>query len=231
MTRTVPKKIDETKLARQVVSSILTSLVVQGRLTQKDLGNEEVVRKTLLSLTGPSTKMQLVVDHTDSLVRKGDDCLSKGQHDDARLFYATFFEHIVNSIIVIAIDRKNVSEKVRLDILRSVSLSGKLTWLLELLDLSSFNPIHRKVILSLAEKRNAYVHYKYLPDPDDDKRFEDSDRRLKEEMTAIRRAISYAKRYESLLKYGKGKQAVTKKIRDLTQRSRRTGRKQSAADI
>ncbi len=207
-------KIDA-KIERKLLAGIISPLVECGVISTEELEDKQKVLEKLRHLLSKTPKIHLITDYTESLVRTGDSFLNDGEYDNARLFHATFFEHIANSVISIGIERKSFPEKVRMEVLRNVNLAGKLSWMLQLLELPNFNDSHRKTILNLAEKRNAYVHYKYLPDPRDDRHPSINSKELEEELRAVRRAITYAKRYESLVRYGKSKKTTHKKVRNL----------------
>jgi hypothetical protein len=83
-----------------------------------------------------------------------------------------------------------INSKITNDIIRSVNFIGKLTWLPAILRLPLIRETHKKIILKLADDRNAYVHYKHNPDPEDLQ-----DNKINAEFIQIEKSITYFKKY------------------------------------
>ena len=79
----------------------------------------------------------------------------------AVLLYATWMEHWINSLIVIACMRKRVPSEQVTELLRETSFRGKTTWLISILDKPAIAPSHRNRMLQVLDLRNAFVHYKW----------------------------------------------------------------------
>ena len=116
----------------------------------------------------------------------------KGRYRESCLFYATWFEHRVNFIITR--QRFALTEDEKLQMVREVSLLGKLTWLLPALGLKRIAPSQLKVIRRVVEVRNAFVHFKYKPTNPE---LEDEEsKRLKLLLNKVEKARCYLQEYE-----------------------------------
>lgn len=151
--------------------------------------------------------MKFVLDHRETISNYALSFSKTHEYDLAIMFYTMFFEHSINAIILHALHERHFSRQTEFEILRSVGIQQKFTWLIQLLDLPKFNENHRKVILAGAEKRNAFVHYKFPAAPDDvrDEALEElNEKKLAESLS---KTAAYMKRYESRVLYSgiKGK--------------------------
>lgn len=63
--------------------------------------------------------------------------------------------------------QRRFDDKTRLDIIRSVDIYGKFTWLPKVLGHKVFNLAHMKTIKNLADDRNAFIHYKWNIETED----------------------------------------------------------------
>src|SRR5690606_40762186 len=55
------------------------------------------------------------------------------------------------------------------DVCSSDLIIGKCTWLIKLLDLPTFRQEYVKIILTVSNERNSYIHYKWKTEIDSDK--------------------------------------------------------------
>jgi hypothetical protein len=67
----------------------------------------------------------------------------------------------VNKIVLTGAERRGLSRERGYEMLRDVSLRGKLTWLLPLVGFREMNKGHLKTLTELSDRRNQYVHYKW----------------------------------------------------------------------
>ena len=155
----------------------------------------------------------MTIDYTQSLITKARNYKKSKEYDFSRICYATFFEHQINYLIHLYCLRNEINIKTQTDIIQSVNIYGKFTWLLKLMQFPEFNNIHRKTIKSLADSRNSFVHYKWKETPSFDKDFDDKkeQEKLDIEFDKIEKAVKYFKTYSSKIKY-KGKKEHIKKI-------------------
>ena len=123
------------------------------------------------------------------------------------MFYATWIEHRLNDMILLACDRHNLSEANARQVIRESNLHTKTGSLWNLLYADSF-PEHLKVrVLSLAQERNAFVHYKWESQPEHahdetDKRIEQlsvTSSELIKDLTELENRLVYLGRRNDLL--------------------------------
>ena len=200
------------RLARQVSHSLIKSLFSKGILTEEDLQlpTDEFYSKFLKIVK--ESEVAIVTDYRGGIQQEAENYYKSKHYDYARLFYATFFEHSLNGLIKNECEKRKINEKTKTDIIRSVDLYGKLTWLPKLLGFKEFNKNHIKTIKRLAEQRNSFVHYKWNPSSDDLDNLQ-SDVELIEEFKKIKLAVKYMKSYESHVYFRRSKGKLRDKLR------------------
>lgn len=86
----------------------------------------------------------------------------------------------------------------RKEILRSISIQGKCTWLLQLLGARPIAKQHVKMIQHISELRNAFVHYKWtMTDIDASPREQDTAIVVAKALKNYEKTIKYLHKYES----------------------------------
>lgn len=196
-----------------ITERIVQSLVKEGSITIEDFKDKVTLRKKIDDIVG-RCELILITDYTDNLLQTAKNFKKEGKIDNFKLFYAICFEHLMNGFIVdVVCIRKSIDKKTINDIIKSVNMNGKITWLLTLLELPPITSHHKKTLLKLNEDRNSYVHYKYNPKPDEiDK---DEDTKIKEEFRQIEKTIIYFKRYISKVLYNNSKTEIDKHLKKL----------------
>jgi hypothetical protein len=211
------KKPDEynldQKIVDEIVDQVVKSLYVAGIITNDDIKD----KKSLLLALDRVRKEGLlsgsiVVDHRLGILGQARKFYRNNKYDFSRIFFATFFEHTVNSLIEYYCAQKAITIETQVEIIKNVNIWGKLTWLLELLGLPSFYHEHSKTIKYLADKRNAFIHYKWKPRSDEVNDPEKEKTEIEEEFKKIFKAVSYIQKYESRLKYKGNKRNIEKLI-------------------
>lgn len=122
---------------------------------------KEVATRVLGSLKKKEFEFLIAVHHTSNLLREARKYARLKQQELGALFYATYIEHKLNSIIVDSCKRRNLGGGVAKGIIRSASLEAKCSWVLEVLGLEPIKVVWSRRIRSLADVRNAFVHYKW----------------------------------------------------------------------
>jgi hypothetical protein len=178
---------------------IIHSLLVRGVLTKEDLKDKPTALGKLDRYLKKVKNVGLIIDHRESILETAYEFTAKQDSDYAKLFFATFFEHSINSIISWKCEKNHISDKSKKEILRNVNLYGKFHWVLEILNLPPFNEKYFKVINKLCDDRNAFVHYKFIPEFD----MERNDASTKINVAEVKKIIAYIKTYESRLFYSK----------------------------
>jgi hypothetical protein len=135
------------------------------------------------------------------------------------MFYALYFEHMINAIIDLAMTKKSISKKYKTEILRRTDNQGKYSWLLVLLGLPEFNDKHRKLILNVVDERNAFAHYKWNTTFDEEK-----EKKLFELLVACKKSVKYIKSYESRIGFSGQKNKLKKVLTNKSTRRKKTAR-------
>jgi hypothetical protein len=197
-------------LQKQIVEAALKSLYQDGNITDDDMRNPEQLRVKMLKII-KKHDFTIVIDHRETIIDTARQYKKDKKYDYAVLFYAMFFEHTLNSIIDKCCSRNKIDKKTSNDIIKSVSLAGKLNWLPALLKIPKLNPTHKAVINKTADERNAYTHYKFNPDSE-----EPLDEREKQQiayLNKLEKTVTYIKQYESKIIFNNKKGLFKKHIK------------------
>lgn len=154
-----------------------------------------------------SKKVFITPDHTETIIEEAKRFAELKKYDNARMFYALYFEHELNGILHKLLARMDVSDSSRKAILR-LSFRDKATWLMEILGQQSPAKFLLAYVERLSDERNNYVHYKYLG----------KDIEAEEDLSLIKKApkmVSYFKAYRTRLIYKGKKKLILKKINEL----------------
>lgn len=179
-----------------------------------------------------SSKAFWSIDYMSELLADARRHLRVGKAEMACLFYATWLEHWLNSIVADLARRRRFHDVEISALLREVPYKGKSTWLLRLLGFPSLSEKHVRRILEIGEIRNSFVHYKWkLHDVNSDeiKKKKERVRRVAEQAD---RTTRYLRSVEIRYFFGRKKpiRFLTKKfVRQLLMAHRRRSRVQRGA--
>ena len=134
----------------------------------------------------------ITIDHTPKLLYKAREHVKSKEYENACMFYALWFEHWLNGLIIAMCRRKEISEKEANQIIRDTDFSKKTTWLLRLLEIPPINNKHRIKMQKIVELRNAFVHYKW-PGFDIDS---DNNHEHKNALLDVEKTVQYFRNYE-----------------------------------
>jgi len=206
------EKLDiDPKFAEEIAHGVIKSFFAKERLTESDLDlpNNEFYEK-FLSLFRRS-KIALLVDHREDILNQAELFFKNKNYDYAKVFYAMYFEHSLNALIELECQKRKISEKVQIEIIRGIDIHGKLTWLPVLLGHKRLNEKYIGVIKKLADDRNGFIHYKWKAIPDDPND-SPADIQIETEFKKIRLAVRHMKQYETRTLFRKNKQKLNKKL-------------------
>jgi len=164
MTQVRKAKADHRRAQVDAYATVARALVQSGAVDPEGKSADDVageVRDFLLAR--PDLRFTFVLDHRMDLLKQARAFFAETRAELACVFYATWTEHHLNSILASACDRRRLSESTAREILR-VSVAAKLSWLPEVLGLPTLNAKHRSAILAVADARNSFVHYKWQGD-------------------------------------------------------------------
>ena len=159
--------------------------------SDKELRNA-IMREARKLMRADAMQLNVTTDHRGSLLRAARMSRRNDELEIATLFYATYFEHQVNGIIAHLCERKGLHQLTK-QIVRDTSLVAKCTWVLELLGGKPLREIWRKRLISITDARNAYVHYKWVPDVD--LRHEEKTQ-LSAKLAVAERIVGHLREYE-----------------------------------
>lgn len=200
------------KIHEKIIEGIITDFLTEGHLTEEDLNlPEEDFTLKMLSISENST-FNIVIDHRERILIEANNLFRKKEFELSKIFYAMFFEHSLNGLIERYCSKKRFDEKTQIDIIRSIDLQGKITWLLKILEFPKFNEAHKKIIKKLSEDRNSFIHYKWKPIPEEFKSNKANE--IIEEFKSIKKTITYMKQYESRVIFKRKKLVIAKKIKE-----------------
>jgi hypothetical protein len=127
--------------------------------------NIELLKFTLdhLDAVKAAGDISWIIDHKKELLREARRYRRIQKHEFAVLFYATWSEHWLNSLIQTACQQmKLTADSIEL-IIRDTQFRAKATWVLQLLGLPPISAALLATITELQNLRNGFVHYKFRP--------------------------------------------------------------------
>ena len=152
----------------------------------------------------------LSVDHRHSLLEQARYYRRRKSYQDACLYYATWFEHWINGILVRILANPGLLSREELkELIRGTNLRVKYECLPQLCSLPRIPATHCAVVNKIAELRNSYVHYKHTPEDVDT--WAEEKKRWASNLSSVNRTISYLLKYEDKNIYGGHKHAVIPK--------------------
>ncbi len=203
-------KEKEESLSKIIIESVIQSLFKDGTFTLSDLEDKNKFWKKFKDIN-KKAEYQIIIDHTDSLISSARQFNEADDFNKAKVFYATYFEHQLNGLINKLCQRKSIDKKEINNIIRSINIIGKLTWLPLILEIPKISIKHKNVILKLAEDRNAFIHYKHNPEPDEQNA--NHKEKQQDDIKQIERTIIYFKKYTSRILYKNQKTQINKKLK------------------
>jgi hypothetical protein len=194
--------VEKEKIADILIRGIVEGFVLDGKINPRGK-SEEDLQKEVLSLLkkaakgDPQGQFFFATDHTSEILQQVRNFVRSGKLENSCLFYAMWFEHWLNSLIVTIGRRKKFKEDEITQIIRETQFKGKTTWLLRLLGLNPINKSHLKRMQLLIEARNSYVHYKWKFFDVDDNSPERERTVLKDLLKDIEKTVSYLRKLEN----------------------------------
>jgi hypothetical protein len=143
-------------------------------------------------------RIVVAIDHRGDLLSQARGFIRTRQYHLGCLLLATWTEHWVNAIVDARCRTMRIPDDERKDLIRSVSLVGKCSWLFRLLGTTSIPRAHLDRIRNLAELRNAFVHYKWQSqDTDEGHTFQKEKALLARALSDFDKSIKYLQKYET----------------------------------
>ena len=149
------------------------------------------------------------IDFKQDLLNRARGFKRKRDDHEAILYYATWFEHWINAILIRRL--RKLDEKEARMMIRDVSLRGKYTWLLTLVHETRLPQRHIKAILHVCDLRNEFVHHKYkVFDVDGD----DDSNKLKDAHRSAEKSVRYLQKFEEQHFFKGSARGLLKKLRN-----------------
>lgn len=202
----------EKNLKTDIFHNVVNNLFVRGKLTELDLNLSE--KELIVKIFKLMDYFDgIAIDHRCDILLQAEVFYENGNYEYAKVFYAMFFEHSLNFIIENECYKRKINEKMQKEIIKNINIQGKLTWLLALFGYKKFNQHHLVTIKKLIDNRNAFIHYKWQPTPDNNN---DIKLQMDKEFKRIKSAVKYIKCYEATIFYKKNKGKLNAKIKSFT---------------
>ena len=209
-----PKEKFEERIARLVINDIAEQLFLSGKITTNNKTEKEIsdqIFKHVKGILRRKVEISITTNYTQTLLKKARKEFKSKNFEMSALFYATYFEHHINMIIVNACRKKNLQNDEIVQILKQNNLFAKSSWLLKILCGKQLLRKHSVTINEISDIRNAFIHYKWLPDRDE------KDKENKKKIDKAESVVKYLKRFESNIVFSKErsriKQALLKRTR------------------
>lgn len=201
------------KLSQEIVGQIIISAYEHGEITDDELASPELIIEKVLRPVSKSDKFMITIDYRESILKDARDHRRRKEYHNALIFYALYFEHEINGLVKLIMERKGFCEDTINQPLR-LPARDKLTWLADILGVKRPNKKFVKFMESSSENsffgnRNSYVHYKWKGvDIDDDAK----DKLIEQQLEEIEKQVRYLKRYGSSVIYNGRKKLTLKKV-------------------
>ncbi len=176
-----------------MLACIYEALLGDGQIDPEGKTEEQImteVRKIALKWSN-QRPMKWSADFRQDLLNRARSFKRKRNSHEAILYYATWFEHWINGILIRRL--RTLDERETCQMIRDVSLRGKFTWLLALVHEKRIPERHIKAVLQICDLRNEFVHHKYkMLDVDSD----DESKKLNEAHRSAEKSVRYLQKFE-----------------------------------
>lgn len=160
------RKSQENSFLRVILRQMLDAAIESGRIQTKGKTEDQLHAEFgayIERWRDSNEDLPVTIDHSPDLLQRAREAKANGNIELSTLFYAMWVEHWLNWLVRCLLSKKNMSEMHFGEIVRTVSIRGKLTWLLALLDAKPIPSNHIAAIQRMADARNAFAHYKWKP--------------------------------------------------------------------
>jgi hypothetical protein len=193
-----------------------------GHIDPTGKTEDEIMREVRIAALKWSNErpMLMSTDFRSSLLSQARQFKKQKRHQESVLYYATWFEHWINGVLILKLNTLDELEKRQM--IRDVSLRGKFTWLLALIHQTRISQRHLNAILQVNNIRNEFVHYKYkLVDVDTWKTEVQPLRQAEQKAEA---AVRYLANFESRHFFKGSSRNLLKKLRNTANEAKVTKR-------
>ena len=206
------------RLATDFLTCVLKGLIADGTLNPEGRSDAEIERefRVQLSRLAKADDIFVSIDHRQDILTRARDFQRRKEFEIAFLFYATWFEHWINSLILHICSTKSIDEETYKMMVRDIGLRTKYIGLPRLAGMPAISAAHIKTVVRISELRNGYVHYKNKPIRIDD--LGNDKEGWQQELVGAERAVKYLRDYESRYVYTGHKRRVAKLVSVMAER-------------
>lgn len=129
------------KVGKIVVPQIALQLLRDERISIRGKTEDQVETELIALLKSELSRINFAatVDHAASLLPEARKFLREGKTELSALYFATYFEHRLNWLIVQICQSKQIDERTIRQLLRETSIRAKCTWVMVLLGHQPFS--------------------------------------------------------------------------------------------
>lgn len=160
------------QLAITLLEAAFTGAVEFGHVKVGSASAEDIVVDVLSHLGGWSLDSQgdassnsphfrTVLDHRDDLFENARRAAADGDDSVAIVLYATWFEHSINALLIVALRRTAIPDSLISLIVKKFNWREKISQLWPIVDLEPLSPENLKTANHVMDMRNEFVHYKW----------------------------------------------------------------------
>jgi hypothetical protein len=187
------------RLGKLLLPQIALQLLRDGEISIKEKTaaqiEAEVVSHVRSALAEQRIHFALGIDHATELLPEARRFLRQDKLELSALYFATYFEHRLNWLIVQVCETKGIDEPT-IKQLREANIRAKCTWVMVLLGHEPLPKDKMKAIDEISEIRNAFIHYKWPTESGDTK---SSQRSREQTLIGLKKAdsiVRYLRKFE-----------------------------------
>jgi hypothetical protein len=190
-------------LADGLIQSLSAQLVANGTIDPSGMSEQEfkiAALTELKQLLQEEVEFRFVLNHKSSVLKEARHFAQEAKGEFAIMFYATWIEHWLNGMYVWKLERLGKPGEYILERLQRRSIKQKVTTEWTSAFGENFDSAWKKSILEIAAHRNAFVHYKWQVEDDDDA-FSESKAKVQELLAKAEMLVSQLSAKEHRMVY------------------------------
>jgi hypothetical protein len=202
------------ELGEVVVPQIALQLLRDGEISIHGKTEDQVVGEVVsylrLALSEQKINFGIGIDHAVELLPEARKFLRLQKYELSALYFATYFEHRLNWLIVQICETKQIDAATIKQVLREASMRAKCTWIMVFL---GYKPLSKEMLTALdqiSDIRNAFVHFKWPTEVGD---AHTSQRSREQTLAKLKKAesiVRYLRKFEEGHLYkGQGRQLLS----------------------
>ena len=195
-------------LAQHYLYSLIAGGYIDPRGKSDDVLRDELKAYVQKAVESNALSKTLVISYDESLVIQARGFAKARSYEQACLFYATWFEHWINHLLLVGPRSRLLSlDEIKL-LIRDTGLRAKYSCMPTILGLPRLSKAHIGTVFHLSELRNSFVHYKFAATVVDAPERENA---WKTDLDKVEKAVKYFRNYE-LKQVFKGQKSRAKKV-------------------